>query len=75
MDPEGQVMGLEGQGTWSLYLGAMLSPALVIHLCVKNLIFACTTGALIPYLYLLAFFFNIFLFNYNNHMHLQDLAF
>lgn len=63
MDPEGQVMGLEGQGTQSLYLAAILPPALVIHLCVKNLILACTKGALIPYLYLLAFFFKSYFFS------------
>lgn len=63
MDPEGQVMGLEGQGTRFLYLGAILPPALVIRLCVKNLIFACTKGALIPYLYLLAFFFKSYFFS------------
>ena len=62
MNPEGQVMGLEGQGTRSLYLGTILPPALVIHLCVKNLIFACNKGALIPYLYLPAFLFKSYFF-------------
>lgn len=52
----GQVTGFEGQGSWSLHPAAMLPPSLVIHLCVENLVFACMTGALIPYLYLLAFF-------------------
>lgn len=76
MDLEGQVMGLEGQGTRFLYLGAILPPALVIRLCVKNLIFACTKGALIPYLYLPAFFFkSLFLFDCSNPMHLKDLGF
>lgn len=54
MEIQGQDLGLKVREV--LHLGAMLPPALVIiHPRLENLVFAYIKGALIPYLYPLAF--------------------